>query len=59
MGVLENSSDLSDLIIKLDRHITIGEYYRQLANESKTKGELEVHRIFSLLYHQIEPDALP
>jgi|GEM_PF-152635 len=59
MGVAENSSDLSDLIIKLDRHITIGEYYRQLANESKTKGELEVHRIFSLLYHQIEPDALP
>jgi HD-GYP domain-containing protein (c-di-GMP phosphodiesterase class II) len=41
-----------NLLEQLDKHIRIGEYYKCLNKESMTKGEADVHRIFSSLYHQ-------
>jgi HD-GYP domain-containing protein (c-di-GMP phosphodiesterase class II) len=56
LQAVENSPDL---ILRLDRHVTVGEYYQQLSKDIKTKGEADLHRTFSLIYHQMEPDHLP
>lgn len=40
------------LLENLDKDITVGEYYKCLSKEEMTKGEADVHRIFSSLYHQ-------
>lgn len=39
------------LLEQLDRHITTGEYYRCLGKEDMSKGEADIHRVFSALYH--------
>jgi HD-GYP domain-containing protein (c-di-GMP phosphodiesterase class II) len=43
------------LLDQLDKHISINEYYKCLNKENMTKGEADVHRIFSSLYHQTGP----
>jgi HD-GYP domain-containing protein (c-di-GMP phosphodiesterase class II)/tetratricopeptide (TPR) repeat protein len=43
----------SILLERLDKHITLQEYHQCLGKEMKTKGENDVHRIFSRLYHQV------
>jgi hypothetical protein len=44
----------NNLLAKLDRHITVGEYYKSIGKEMKSKGEADIHRIFNTLYHQTE-----
>lgn len=39
------------ILSQLDRHMTIGEYYKCQSKESMTKGEADVHRIFTNIYH--------
>ncbi len=50
----ENKTNSEKLLAKLDRHITVGEFYKSLHKEIKTKGEADIHRIFNALYHQID-----
>lgn len=50
----ENRSSSEMLLSKLDKHITIGEFYKSLHKEIKTKGEADIHRIFNALYHQMD-----
>lgn len=54
VDMMENSGEL---LHKLDKQITVGEYYACLQKEVKTKGEADIHRFFSLLYHQMEPKS--
>jgi response regulator RpfG family c-di-GMP phosphodiesterase/Flp pilus assembly protein TadD len=50
MGIGE---DNLEVLNQLDKHITVGEYYKSLAKkEMKSKGEVDIHRVFSMLYHQ-------
>ncbi len=42
-----------DLLNPLDRQITVGEYYRMMSKEAHTKGEADIHRLFSQIYHQM------
>jgi HD-GYP domain-containing protein (c-di-GMP phosphodiesterase class II) len=39
------------MLEQLDRHITTGEYYRCMSKETMSKGEADIHRVFSALYH--------
>lgn len=39
------------MLEQLDRHITIGEYYHCMTKEAMSKGEADIHRVFSALYH--------
>lgn len=39
------------LLEQLDRQITIGEYYKCMNKEAMSKGEADIHRVFSSLYH--------
>ncbi len=39
------------LVDQLDSVITVGEYYKCLNKEAMSKGEADVHRVFSNLYH--------
>lgn len=50
----DNLPDAQNLLSKLDPHITVGEYYRTMGKEMKSKGEADINRIFSTLYHQIQ-----
>lgn len=50
----DSKDDGMRILGKLDKGITIGEYYKSISKEMKTKGEADVHRIFNYLYHQIE-----
>lgn len=49
LDVLENNGEL---LANLDKHITLGEYYHYLNKDIQTKGFADIHRTFSLLYHQ-------
>ncbi|MBY0404853.1 MAG: HD domain-containing protein, partial [Cyanobacteria bacterium] len=53
--ILERKLELPDhgnsLLIELDKKITIREYDQILTKEKMTKGEADVHRAFSTLYH--------
>lgn len=40
------------LLERLDKQVTLHEYHQFLGKELKTKGEADIHRIFSTLYHQ-------
>jgi len=49
----KKASDEGQILLdQLEKTITIGEYYKCLNKENMTKGEADVHRIFSALYHQ-------
>ena len=39
------------LLSQLDKHITVGEYYKCQAKETMSKGEADIHRIFTNVYH--------
>lgn len=54
--IMDRGKDIRDdatllLLPKLDKHYTIGEYYKSLSKEIKSKGEADIHRIFNGLYH--------
>ncbi|WP_373533172.1 HD domain-containing phosphohydrolase [Vampirovibrio sp.] len=36
---------------QVDKQITIGEYYKCMNKESMSKGEADIHRVFTSLYH--------
>jgi len=48
---VQNPEDGTSLLTKLDKHITVGEYYKCQSKETMTKGEADIHRIFTSLYH--------
>ncbi len=39
------------ILAQLDKHVTIGEYFKYQRNEQMTKGQADVHRVFTSLYH--------
>lgn len=43
---------------RLDKHMTLHEYHQCLGKDLKTKGEVDIHRIFSALYHQSVPHPM-
>jgi hypothetical protein len=50
----ENGEDNPLILLdRLDKHMTLHEYYACLGKEMKSKGESDIHRIFSRLYHQV------
>jgi HD-GYP domain-containing protein (c-di-GMP phosphodiesterase class II) len=53
--IMERQVDLPDegssLLTEVDRHVTLREYEQVLSKEKMTKGEADVHRAFSTLYH--------
>lgn len=56
--LMERSAEYDEggliLLKKLDKHITIGEYFNALKKEQLTRGEADIHRIFNLMYHRTE-----
>jgi HD-GYP domain-containing protein (c-di-GMP phosphodiesterase class II) len=48
---VENPDDGTTILTQLDKHITVGEYYKLQGKENMTKGEADAHRIFTNLYH--------
>lgn len=48
---IQNPDNVTSMLGQLDKHITIGEYYKLQGKEDMTKGEADAHRIFSNLYH--------
>lgn len=53
MGIPEQNLGMLD---KLEKNISVGEYYKIMGKEVQTKGEMDIHRAFSLLYHQSSPE---
>ncbi len=39
------------MLDQLDKGITVGEYYKCMNKEAMSKGEADIHRVFSSLYH--------
>jgi HD-GYP domain-containing protein (c-di-GMP phosphodiesterase class II) len=48
----KNADEGLIMVDQLDKHITIGEYYKCMNKDDMTKGEADVHRLFNTLYHQ-------